>query len=312
MPKQILHIFLVLVMVFGAVGVASANFNGPNNPANAAFTKIESKNLASVGDTVTFTVTVENPNIDNGHNDFTDVAISDTVPSGLEVIGVVGGSHVGNAVSADIGTLTPGQSMTIKIITKAKTKGKYTNTANLVYTVDQGQNKMCCKEQHTDLGELLSDKTLHYNGHDFNANDHKGEVIGNFKSIEMNDQNNNINNQGHQNDQNNNNNNLGHQNDQYCNHNNYKWVHCDKVTHKNCDKCYKWVSDPVQRTAQASSDPLVIKAIPTVKSQTPSVKEPTVNAQKETVGMQETGAPLVALLLAGLMLFSGMLMPKRK
>jgi uncharacterized repeat protein (TIGR01451 family) len=339
MPKKLLPVFLVTLMVFGAVGlgVASANNNNePNNPMNAVFTKTESASTVEIGDMVTFTVTVSNPNSDNGHNDFTDVTISDAVPNGVKVIDVTGGSFSGNEVSADIGTLKPGESKTITIITKAVKTGKFTNTANLVYTVDQGQKKICCaKKEHANSEELLNDKTLCYNGHNFNANDHKGEVIGSFKSIEtnyqndnnnyqghqndqndnnysqghQNDQNDNNYSQGHQNDQNDNNYNQGHQNDQNCNNNNYKWVHCDKVTHKNCDKCCKWVSDPVQRTAQASSDPLVIKA-----QQTPSsvIKEPNVKAQKETVGMQETGAPLVALLLAGLMLFSGMLMPKLK
>jgi uncharacterized repeat protein (TIGR01451 family) len=322
-PKKLMPILIALLMVFGAVGLgvtAAHNNNEPNNPINAVFTKTESVSTAEIGDVVSFRVTVSNPNSDNGHNDFTDVTISDTVPNGVKVIGVTGGSFSGNDVSADIGTLKPGESKTITITTKAVKTGKFTNTANLFYTVDEGQLRMVCdKKKHTESGKLMSDKTLRYNGHDFNANDHRGEVIGSFKSVEMNDQNCNDNNQGHQNDQNCNDNNQGHQNDQNCNDNNqghqndqncnnnhYKWMHCDKVTHKHCDKCCKWVSDPVQRDAQASADPLAIKSV------TPITPEPTIKAQKETVGMQETGAPIAALLIAGIMLLTGMVLPKRK
>ena len=352
MPKKLLPVFLALLMVFGAVGLgvaAADNNNEPNNPMNAVFTKTESVSTLEIGDVVTFSVTVSNPNSDNGHNDFTNVKISDTVPNGVKVIGVTGGSFSGNDVSADIGTLKPGESKTITIITQAVKTGKFINTANLIYTVDEGQMKLICgKEEHihdesgytnvltctkaehthTDAcynmvrGSLKCTVPEHthtvkplgygYNhevrgcwkyhgGHGWELNCGKIEhthtdacynmVRGSLKCTVP-----------------------EHTHDGCC----YtKTLICQQEEHTHSCECYGWCPNLIQREAQAPSDPTIVEPSnpPIVNPSNPTIKaagEPTANAQKETIGMQETGAPIAALLLAGLMLFTGMLLPKRK
>jgi uncharacterized repeat protein (TIGR01451 family) len=294
-PKKLLPVFLALLMVFGAVGLgiaAADNNNEPNNPMNAVFTKTESVSTLEIGDVVTFSVTVSNPNSDNGHNDFTNVKISDTVPNGVKVIGVTGGSFSGNDVSADIGTLKPGESKTITIITQAVKTGKFINTANLIYTVDEGQMKLICgKEEHihdeSGYTNILTCTKAEHTHTDACYNMVRGSLKCTIPE---------------------------HTHDGCC----YtKTLICQQEEHTHSCECYGWCPNLIQREAQAPSDPTIVEPSnpPIVNPSDPTIKaagEPTANAQKETVGMQETGAPIAALLLAGLMLFTGMLLPKRK
>jgi len=249
--NKALAILMIAVMVFGGIGAAAAHYFGePNIPDNAIFTKTGSNTEVTVGETISYTVTVKNPNTGGAEDNFYNVEISDTVPNGLEVTNVEGGTNTGNAVSADIGTLAPGESNTIVITVKAKTKGKYTNTAYLEYNVKET-------------------KKVHYR-HSNSQNQYNQQ-------------------------------NHNEQEQQNCCEN--QWT--TNCQHKN-DKCCKLITKCVQRTDEASADPLIVDP---VKSKTPAKP---IKAQEETVGMQETGVPILPLLLAGLMLFSGMLLPKRK
>jgi uncharacterized repeat protein (TIGR01451 family) len=339
-PKKLLPVFLALLMVFGAVGLgvaAADNNNEPNNPMNAVFTKTESVSTLEIGDVVTFSVTVSNPNSDNGHNDFTNVKISDTVPNGVKVIGVTGGSFSGNDVSADIGTLKPGESKTITIITQAVKTGKFINTANLVYTVDEGQMKLVCgKEEHTHDANCYSMVVTHACNHQCTHHSgcikdvqvphvhvaatgtptgwgqHSGCYVSDFhfgkwvwklnchKCFDTQEVTNCV-----------------HVHDKCCGYKEECQLTCCKEEHTHSCECYGWCPNLIQREAQAPSDPTIVEPSnpPIVNPSNPTIKaagEPTANAPKETVGMQETGAPIAALLLAGLMLFTGMLLPKRK
>jgi|GEM_PF-3562024 len=296
MPKKILPTFLILVMVLGTIGLASAsNVNPipplkPNDPASALFTKTESAKVLQIGDLETFTITIKNPNSSPASpfpayaNDFTSIKISDVVPDGLEVTSVSGGTFNGNDVTIGPLNLARGQSKTITITAKAVKAGNYVNVATGTYMVNEGQFVLNCnKKEHT---------------HDDSCyNMVRGDLKCTCDPC-----------------------NCGGVNTHAdsC----YNWVRgtlkCTIPEHTHDGCCYKWSCCLVQRSLRAVSDPTIVEpATSPVKPVTPTINvkaagEPTVNAQEESVGMQQTGTPLVALLLAGLMLFGGMLLPKRK
>jgi fimbrial isopeptide formation D2 family protein len=308
MIKKVLPIIIIGLMVLSA-GAASASYiNEQNIPDNALFTKKESTSEINVGKTMTYTLTLTNPNTGGAEDNFNNVQISDTIPNGLEVTKVEGGTHIGNVVSADIGTLAPGESKTIVITVKALAKGKYVNTAYLQYTVKETKKLVYNGEKHTHDGTLINDQLLISGGQNYNANNFAvGEQMGCYhvEQVQLHSNHyNQFNQQNYCNPQNHN-----EQDQQNCCE--HKWaLNCQ---HKD-KKCCKYVTKCVQRTAEASADPLVVDSVTPVTPETPTiaVKEPTIKAQEETVGMQETGVPIVALLLAGFMLFSGMLLPKLK
>jgi uncharacterized repeat protein (TIGR01451 family) len=296
MPKKIIPTFLILVMVLGTLGLASASDGNPipplkpNDPANALFTKTESIKELQIGDLETFTIKITNPNSAPASpfpayaNDFTNIKISDVVPDGLEVTSVSGGTFSGNDVTIGPLNLPHGQSKTITITAKAVKAGTYVNVATGTYMVNEGQFVLKCgKEEHTHVKSCYKME--------------KGDLICTCDPC-----------------------NCGGANTHAdcC----YNWVRgtlkCTIPEHTHDGCCYKWSCCLVQRSLRAESDPTIIEPAPSpVKPVTPTInekaaEEPTVKAQEQSVGMQETGAPLVALLLAGLMLFGGMLLPKRK
>lgn len=99
------------------------------DPADLALTKTADKTTATVGDIVTFTITVRN----NGPDTATNVVITDAMPSIFELQsstltqGVCSGT---STITCPIGTLTNGQTATITLKTKVIGVGKATNTVS--------------------------------------------------------------------------------------------------------------------------------------------------------------------------------------
>ncbi len=103
------------------------------DPADIVLTKTADKTSATVGDIVTFTITVRN----NGPDTATNVVITDNMPSIFELQsstlsqGICSGT---STITCPIGTLTNGQTATITLRTKIIGVGKATNTVSSTLT----------------------------------------------------------------------------------------------------------------------------------------------------------------------------------
>ncbi len=100
--------------------------------------KTASTPFAQVGDTVTWTITVSNPcNIP-----ITDIQVIDTLPPGLQIVSVTTSagtaSHSGSTITVNIGTLGPGQSVTITIVTLIE------DGTNVPFIFDNRAETDCC------------------------------------------------------------------------------------------------------------------------------------------------------------------------
>ena len=121
--------------------VATVKWNGTTQTANAkvqvnpiidlAITKRVDQSQVNIGDTVLYTITASN----NGPSAATGVSLSDDLPAGLEYIsatssqGTVSASN--DTVTANIGTLSVGATVTITVTAKATLEGKIVNTATV-------------------------------------------------------------------------------------------------------------------------------------------------------------------------------------
>lgn len=107
-----------------------------NGSVDLAITKSDSVDPTAAGGALTYTITVTN----NGPSTATNVQMTDTLPaelsftSGTSTVGTV--SNVGNAVTANIGTLASGASATVTLNTTvgATATGTLSNTANVTST----------------------------------------------------------------------------------------------------------------------------------------------------------------------------------
>ncbi len=121
--------------------VATVKWNGTTQTASAkvlvnpiidlAITKRVSQSQVNIGDTVLYTITATN----NGPSAATGVSVSDDLPAGLDYVkattsqGTVSASN--DTVTANIGTLPVGTSVTITVTAKATIAGKIVNTATV-------------------------------------------------------------------------------------------------------------------------------------------------------------------------------------
>ena len=121
--------------------VATIKWNGTTQTASAkvlvnpiidlAITKNVNQTQVKIGDTVLYTITA----INNGPSAATGVSLSDDLPAGLEYVkatasqGTVSASN--GIVTANIGTLPVGASVTITVTAKATIEGKIVNTATV-------------------------------------------------------------------------------------------------------------------------------------------------------------------------------------
>src|SRR5262249_38287281 len=95
--------------------------------ADIAVTKTVTPATASVGDTVTFTVTATN----NGPNQASGVVITDVLPAGLSLVSFspVQGSYVASQGTWTVGTLANGASTQLTLVARATQSGTITNVA---------------------------------------------------------------------------------------------------------------------------------------------------------------------------------------
>ncbi len=99
------------------------------DPADLVLTKTADKTTATVGDIVTFTITVKN----NGPDTATNVVVTDTLPSLFELQSTTlsqGFCSGTTTITCPIGTMTNGQVVTIVMRTKVISAGKATNSVS--------------------------------------------------------------------------------------------------------------------------------------------------------------------------------------
>ena len=98
-----------------------------NTAADIAVTKSVSPATATVGDTVTFTVTATN----NGPNQATGVVITDVLPAGLNLVSFSPsqGSYIASQGTWTIGTLANGASTQLTLVAQVAQSGAITNVA---------------------------------------------------------------------------------------------------------------------------------------------------------------------------------------
>ncbi len=107
---------------------ASASVNPPN--ADLVVTKVVDDANPSVGQDVTFTVTVTN----NGPDDATGVAVADALPAGLSLVGATPSQGTYAAGVWTVGSLANGVSATIAIVGTVDDPNPLTNTASVTAT----------------------------------------------------------------------------------------------------------------------------------------------------------------------------------
>lgn len=97
--------------------------------ADLLITKTASPTTVFVGEDVTFTITVTN----DGPSSATGVIVTDPLPAGLAHVSSTSSqgftSFAPNTVTANLGTLLPGQSATVTIVVRAEATGVFLNTA---------------------------------------------------------------------------------------------------------------------------------------------------------------------------------------
>ncbi len=107
----------------------------PTPPADIGVTKTDSPDPVSVGQNITYTMTVKN----YGPGVATGSAMTDTLPAGVTFLSVATtkGSCVraGVAVQCEFGTLDVNEVVTVTIVVRADTAGTVTNTAGVGTTV---------------------------------------------------------------------------------------------------------------------------------------------------------------------------------
>ena len=108
--------------------VASASVNPPN--VDLVVTKVVDDPNPSVGQDVTFTVTVTN----NGPDDATGVAVADALPSGLSLVGTTPSQGTYAAGVWTVGSLANGATATIAIVGTVDDPNPLTNTATATAT----------------------------------------------------------------------------------------------------------------------------------------------------------------------------------
>ncbi|MDX1928945.1 MAG: SdrD B-like domain-containing protein [Pirellulaceae bacterium] len=97
-------------------------------PIDLSLTKSVSNPTPAVGDTVTFTLTVNNA---NGFSTATGVKVTDVLPAGLSLVSATPSQGTFSNDIWDIGTLTAGQTVTLALAATVTTGGTKTNYAQV-------------------------------------------------------------------------------------------------------------------------------------------------------------------------------------
>jgi len=101
-------------------------------PIKLSITKTYTPSNPKINDTVVFSITVTNPS----SIPINDIIVTDMVPLEFSIDSTSGCSVVDNLVTCNIGTLLPGTSSNIIIITKANTDGTFINEAVANFSIN--------------------------------------------------------------------------------------------------------------------------------------------------------------------------------
>lgn len=121
---------------FPVVDPIQANTNGPYDVfalklasvANLSIAKSGSPNPLSLGQNLTYQITVTN----NGPDPTTNVILTDTLPPNVDFISASSGcGQIAGIVTCDLGTLAPNDIAIVTIVVKPKNTGPITNTATV-------------------------------------------------------------------------------------------------------------------------------------------------------------------------------------
>ena len=110
-------------------------------PTDLALTKTDSPDPIVQGETLTYTIKVENLGV-GGTADATDVTVTDTLPSQVDYKSASSPDGTcqrsGATVICELGTVNAGATATATIAVKAARSGTISNTASVTTTVDDG------------------------------------------------------------------------------------------------------------------------------------------------------------------------------
>jgi uncharacterized repeat protein (TIGR01451 family) len=96
--------------------------------ADLEISKADSPDPVTVGDNLTYTITVTN----NGPDAATNVVVTDTLPSGVTFVSASPGCvHAAGVVTCNLGTIAVGDSVTITIVVTVTAPGTISNTATV-------------------------------------------------------------------------------------------------------------------------------------------------------------------------------------
>ena len=136
-PRLIGAIAVLAMSALAAAGIASA----APGPTDLALTKTDSPDPIVQGETLTYTIKVENLGV-GGTSDATDVKITDTLPSQVDYksAAIQGGTcaRAGSTVTCELPQLNAGATVTATIVVKADKSGTISNTAKVETTVVDG------------------------------------------------------------------------------------------------------------------------------------------------------------------------------
>ncbi|WP_459640885.1 Ig-like domain-containing protein, partial [Flavobacterium sp. CGRL2] len=111
----------------GGTSVTTRSFDAALCPADLEITKVADNSVASVGNTVIFTITAKN----NGPYKATGVTVNDVLPSGYSLVSAVPSSGTWSAPNWTIGSLANGESASLSVTTTVNATGSYSNTASI-------------------------------------------------------------------------------------------------------------------------------------------------------------------------------------
>src|SRR6266566_5832577 len=121
---------LLLVVIAYSGGAAAAV-----GPTDLSIAKADNPDPVTAGNTLTYTISVTNPN-PSGGNDASNVVVTDTLPSGVDFVSAAGCTHTGSTVTCNLGQVNAATTATVIIVVKTKKEGTLTNTATVASPED--------------------------------------------------------------------------------------------------------------------------------------------------------------------------------
>jgi len=117
---------ILVLLLIGSPRHASAAVG----PADLSLTKSDSADPVTVGDNLTYTIRVKNPDL---ANDASTVVVTDTLPSQVDYVSATPSAGTctksGSKVTCDLGTVAANTTATVTIVVRASKSGTASNTA---------------------------------------------------------------------------------------------------------------------------------------------------------------------------------------